>query len=299
MSDETKTAEQEFLEGFNETGPEDSGETPIEEPVQAAAEPEPVTEPTPEPEAEKAPWEIVPEEHRDSVYQIAQRAASLEQSFKSEKNRAIGQQRRADELAAKLAEMEKRLDSGSQQPATSPVDETLQALDASLPEVADVFRQLKAENEQLRADMDSRVQPVERTAAEFSAQAQEAVLDTARPGWRDAIQEPDFAPAMARAPRLVREAFEANSAGISSAEDAAVVIDWYRSLNPNAAVQPSPTQTQPNPASTTQSARRNVVQAAVSPRVRDSVDPKPDEYEDDSFEAGVRQFERELAQGRI
>ena len=302
-----KTADDEFSAGFDAAdaalaGTADDGPEPTQKPTDEPTEAQPAqSDDTADanadaPAEEPAPWEHIPEQFRGEFVQLAQRAANFEHSFRSEQERSVGQQRRAQEMEARLAELEKSQPSPTAESAPGPADANMEALDASLPEVADEIRALRQANEQLRAEIDRRVGPVEQTSQALNASQQEAALEAAHPDWRAVASTTEFNAAMARAPKLIREAFEQNSAAIKDAENAALVIGWYKGQN-GAAIAPSPQK--PNQAEQVKQKRTSTLQSAVAPAVRDSVIPQADDSGADDFDAGWAAADRDIRQHRI
>ena len=269
----------------------DEPEQPVE-PVEAQPDDETQQEAPAEPQPTPQIWDGLADDKKQQLQQIVMEAAKREHMFQSEQARAIGQQQRADKLQAELEALK-----ANSQPESVPADEQAdEELENAYPEVAAAMRAMRAENAKLREEIQTRLTPVEEQSQVSAARAAEDALTEMHSDWKQIVNSPSFLTAISAAPKMFRDAFARNAKLITDAEDAATVIDYYKTHNGyTPAVQPNPQQTTASQVKQQRQARN---QAAAAPNVR-SEPTKPDvATEQDEYSAGFSQADRMFGRGR-
>lgn len=270
----------EFAAGFDQANPDDNApentdgaEAP--ESKGATDDAPPVEEEVPEVD----PWAGLNETQLAAV-------KALQDNFKSEQNRAIGQQRHAKQLAQELADRNRTV---SEQPEKTVVD-IPEALAETFPEVAETIRSLEKQNASLATAVDQRLAPMEQVAREQAISSQEAALAQAHPDWKEIVAAPEFAEFVNSAPPVIFDAFSQNQEFIVDAGNAGAVVGYFKALR--GVKTPNPNATQSPAVDELESRRAEKLKAAQSPAIKEDTAPRNDGGIVDDFDAGFAEFQR-------
>jgi hypothetical protein len=273
-----------------------TGEPPAPAAQPAAADAPPADgTPSPSGPSQDDIWAKAPPELREA-FETERRNAELRiksvQGRQSASDREL--QRARDELAAlKQGKQPAAGGDGERQSDGEPSDDRFKALREEYPEIAGPLLDYIGELEGKLKPLEEGVGQVRQDRTEAFIAQQIGVLTEKAPDWQTALADDRFGGWLSEQPRRLQEAFKRNEATIVDGEEAAWVVDQFKSAMGIAPPAPAPT---PTPAPQDERRQKQLANGrdfgrAAGPAATDGI---PDDF-DAAFDAFSARKDKQLA----